>query len=164
MLGIKNILCATDFSESSDFAFRLACALARDYGARVVVLHVISPPVGIYGEGAVIPPPEGYHDPLREKLLQLQPRDKRIVVEHRLLEGEAPGAILAVAQDMKADVIVMGTHGRKGLTRLLMGSVAEQVLRRASCPVLTVKKPLPGGYPPVEAPAEAAGEVAAGAR
>jgi nucleotide-binding universal stress UspA family protein len=185
MLAIKNILCATDFSESSDFAFRLACALARDYGARLVVLHVISPPMGIYGEGAVIPPPVGYQEPLREKLLQLQPRDKRIVVEHRLLEGEAPGAILAVAQDMKADrllegeapgailavaqdmkadVIVMGTHGRKGLTRLLMGSVAEQVLRRASCPVLTVKKPLAGGYPPVEAAAEAADEVAVGAR
>jgi nucleotide-binding universal stress UspA family protein len=165
MLAIKNILCATDFSESSDFAFRVACALARDYGARLVVLHVVTPPTMLYAEvGAFIPPPDEFNEPLREKLLQLQLRDKRVVVEHRLVEGEAAAAILAVAEGVKADVIVLGTHGRTGLARLVMGSVAEQVLRRAPCPVLTVKKPLPGSSPPVEAPTTATDEVAAGVR
>jgi nucleotide-binding universal stress UspA family protein len=163
MLAIKNILCATDFSESSAFAFRVACTLARDYRARLVVLHAVPPPVGAYCD-FYIPPDFGYQEPLREKLLQLQPRDQRIAVEHRLVEGEAAATILAVAKDMPADVVVLGTHGRTGLARLVIGSVAEQVLRKAVCPVLTVKKPLPGGSPPVDAPAAAAGEVAAGAR
>jgi nucleotide-binding universal stress UspA family protein len=163
MLAIKNILCATDFSESSDFAFRVGCALARDYGARLVALHVVTPPTVLFTEGAFVPPPEGFQEPLRQRLLQLQPSDPRIVVEHRLVEGEAPAAILAVAQDMHADVIVMGTHGRTGLARLLTGSVAEQVLRKAACPVLTVKKPLQGDFLPGDAHAETTDEVPAGA-
>ncbi len=63
-------------------------------------------------------------------------------VERRLLQGDAAREILGVAKDMKCDLIVLGTHGRTGLGRLLMGSVAEQVVRHASCPVLTVKMPL----------------------
>jgi universal stress protein A len=154
MLAVKNILCATDFSESSDFAFRVACALARDYGARLTALHVILPPLGAYGEGGYLPPPEEYEEGIHEKLVKLQPHDPRIVTDHRLEEGEAVPTILWVAGQTHADVIVMGTHGRKGLGRLLMGSVAEQVVRKASCPVLTVKKPVPAARPPVDADAE----------
>jgi nucleotide-binding universal stress UspA family protein len=62
-------------------------------------------------------------------------------LEHRLVEGDAATVILQVATEIKCDLIVMGTHGRTGLSRLLMGSVAEQVVRNASCPVLTVKTP-----------------------
>lgn len=151
MLAVKNILCATDFSESSAFAFRVACALARDYGARLTVLHVILPPLGAYGEGSYLPPPDEYADEVHDKLIQLKPHDQRIVTEHRLEEGEAVPTILRVAAEAQADVIVMGTHGRKGLGRLLMGSVAEQVVRKALCPVLTVKKPVAAARPPVDA-------------
>jgi nucleotide-binding universal stress UspA family protein len=143
MLAIKMILHPTDFSERSDFAFRLACSLARDYGARLIVLHVAEPPKAVGGEGLwVIPPPLDL-DPLREQLRQLQPRDPKIQVERRLLEGHAATEILRVAEDVKCDLIVMGTHGRTGLGRLLMGSMAEQVVRKASCPVLTLKTPAP---------------------
>jgi len=143
MLAIKTILHATDFSESSDFAFRLSCALARDYGARLVILHVAPPLIGYYGEGTVVPAPEAYEDTLKEDLEQLRPSDPGIKVEHRLVEGEPAREILRQAQETKADVIVMGTHGRTGLSRLVMGSVAELVVRKSSCPVLTVKKPVP---------------------
>ena len=80
-------------------------------------------------------------EPLRERLQQLRPEDPKILVEHRLVQGGGAEEILQVAQERKCDLIVMGTHGRTGLGRLLMGSVAEQVVRKAACPVLTVKTP-----------------------
>ncbi len=140
MLAIKTILHPTDFSEGSDIAFRLACSLARDYGARLIVLHVAAPPEGFfYGEGIIPLPPKNHREPLHEKLLLVQPRHNGITVEHRLAEGDAVAEILQEAEAEKADVIVMGTHGRTGVGRLVMGSVAEQVVRRAACPVVTVK-------------------------
>jgi nucleotide-binding universal stress UspA family protein len=139
MLAIKTILHPTDFSERSDFAFRLACSLARDYGARLIVLHVAEPPVPVTPAGMLVLQPAINLDILREKLHQLQPPDPMIQVEHRLIVGTAATEILQVAEVSKCDLIVLGTHGRTGLGRLLMGSVAEQVVRRASCPVLTVK-------------------------
>lgn len=78
-----------------------------------------------------------------------QPSDPKIVAEHRVAEGEPPDEILGLAQALKCDLIVMGTHGRTGLSRLLTGSVAEEVLRKAPCPVLAAKTPLPEA-PPVE--------------
>jgi nucleotide-binding universal stress UspA family protein len=147
MLPVKTILHPTDFSENSAFAFRLACALARDYGARLVLVHVAPPPFGAYSEGIYLPTPEGYLEPLEDELKKLQPHDSNIAVEHRLVDGEAAPMILKVAAEVKADVIVMGTHGRTGLARLVMGSVAEQVVRKARCPVLTVKHPVPAVTP-----------------
>lgn len=139
MLAIRTILYPTDFSESSEQAFRLACALARDYGARLVALHVVPPPTVVYAEGVVPPEPEEYLQAMGEKLRQLKPRDPKLPLEHRLLQGDPAAEILRVAEETGCDVIVLGTHGRTGLARLLMGSVAEQVVRRAPCPVVAVK-------------------------
>jgi nucleotide-binding universal stress UspA family protein len=141
MLLLRTILHPTDFSEPSAYAFRLACSLARDYGARLIVLHVATPPVVVYGEGVLPPEPADFQDRLREQLHQVVPQDPKVSVGHRLLQGDAPTEILRVAGEDKCDLIVMGTHGRTGLRRLLMGSVAEQVVRKSSCPVLTVKTP-----------------------
>jgi nucleotide-binding universal stress UspA family protein len=141
MLAIKTILHPTDFSERSDFAFRLACSLSRDYGARLVLLHVAEPPPPVAAEGVLMLPPTIDLEPLRARLQQLRPEDPKILVEHRLVQGGAAEEILQVAQERKCDLIVMGTHGRTGLGRLLMGSVAEQVVRKSACPVLTVKTP-----------------------
>ena len=153
MLGIKTILHPTDFSAHSDVAFRLACSLARDYGARLLVAHVVEPPLPIYGDGLVLPTAQGIKKPLQALLHQLLPQDPKVQVEHRLLEGDASTEILRVAKEVGCHLIVMGAHGRTGLGRLLMGSVAEQVLRRASCPVLTVKTPFPESVSAPEAPA-----------
>lgn len=143
MLPVKTILHATDFSENSALAFRLACALAHDYGARLVILHASGPSLELYSQGICLPAPEAMLESLQEQLLKLQPHDRSIVTEHRLEEGEPVPTILTVAKRVGADVIVMGTHGRTGLGRFLMGSVAEQVVRKAQCPVLTVKHPVP---------------------
>jgi len=147
MLTVKTLLCATDFSECSKVAFRLGCALARDYGARLVVLHVVPSPFGAYGQAVYLPVPEDYLTELHDKLLKLQPHDQRVVTEHRLEEGEPVPTILRIAAETGAEVIVLGTHGRTGLGRLLMGSVAEQIVRKAPCPVLTVKKPVATTHP-----------------
>src|SRR5262249_27158268 len=78
---------------------------------------------------------------LDHKLHQVAIAGSDVKVEHRLVEGFAAEGILNAAKEAKADIIVMGTHGRTGFNRLLMGSVAEEVLRKATCPVLTVKPP-----------------------
>jgi nucleotide-binding universal stress UspA family protein len=163
MLPVKRILHPTDFSECSDAAFHLACSLARDYSARLLVLHVAVPPAIVYGEGVVPPVPPESPDSLRERLRRLCPRDPKVEAEHRLLEGEAADEILRAAGEANADVIVMGTQGRTGLSRLLMGSVAEQVLRRATCPVVTVKS-TPAKTSAAGAAPEAAGRAAGVAR
>jgi nucleotide-binding universal stress UspA family protein len=142
MLRLQTILHPTDFSERSRVAFELACSLARDHGARLLVVYVLSPIV--YGELASWQQGDDYYEELRNNLRQLQPPDSTVHVEYRLEEGEIVTEILRVAQETKSDLIVLGTHGRTGLVRLLMGSVAEQVLRKASCPVLTVRATLPG--------------------
>src|SRR4051812_8996929 len=119
MLAIHRILHPTDFSAPSACAFQLACALARDYGATLVVAHV-GPPPAVYGE-----PPLGLleeFDPeaLRRRLDDLTPFDPGVRIERRLLEGDTAQAILVLARAPGCDLIVMGTHGRTGLPRLLM--------------------------------------------
>ena len=142
MLPIKTILHPTDFSEQAGYGFQMACALARDYGARLIVCHVYQPPPVVYGEfGAAPPPLDETPESLRERLARVRPPEDEVDVQHYLLEGDAAEEIVELARDSLCDLIVMGTHGRTGLGRLLMGSVAERVMRRAPCPVLTIKAP-----------------------
>lgn len=167
MLHLATILHPTDFSDDSEFAFRLACALARDYNARLILLHVISPSEALYG-GIVEPSENGPRveeakeclremeksdwrvpcptsflvEEAKEKLRQLEGQAHRVRVESQVLEGDPVDMILRAAEETSSDLIVMGTHGRRALARLLMGSVAEAVLRKAPCPVLTAKPDL----------------------
>jgi len=152
MLPIRTILHPTDFSESSNFAFRLACSLARDYSVRLLVLHVGRQPIVTPVTGIIPPEPVQYEEELTAQLHKLQAENPKVPVESRLIFGADPATeILRLAQQTKSDLIVMGTHGRTGLGRLLMGSVAEQVVRHAPCPVLTVKTPFPQP-PPASVP------------
>jgi nucleotide-binding universal stress UspA family protein len=141
MLAIRTILFPTDFSHRSEYAFRMATAVARDYGARLVVVHVAPPPLVVYGEGMIAEQPELYQGELKEKLGGVLPADAKVAVEHVLADGDPATEILRLAKERNCDLIVMATHGWTGLTRLLMGSVAEAVVRKAPCPVLTVKAP-----------------------
>lgn len=134
------IIHPTDFSESSARAFELACALARDQGARLVVLHVL-PPATFHGEVVARRQPE-FEDDMWQKLRQVQDPDGQFMTEHRLLSGDPVGEIVRAAEQSGANLIVMGTHGRTGIGRVLMGSVAEHVLRTALCPVMTVRPDL----------------------
>lgn len=144
MLAVETILYPTDFSADSQPAFEVACALAGDAGGRVVILHVERPPLTTLGGTAGVPPlPDEYdRQSLWEQLQGVQPSRSGIAIEHRLEYGEPESVIIKTALDIGADLIVMGTHGRSGLRRLLMGSVAEHVVRKAPCPVLTVRTPI----------------------
>lgn len=144
-LPIQTILHPTDFSEQARAAFHVACTLARDYAARVIVLHVAPPPITVLGGMTAVPTlPDEYNVPvLEEKVRALRSPYAAVPLEPRVVEGEAAQVILEIARQRPCDLIVMGTHGRTGLGRMLMGSVAEQVVRKAPCPVLTVKTPLP---------------------
>jgi nucleotide-binding universal stress UspA family protein len=160
MLSIRTILHPTDYSERSEGAFRLSCSLARDYGAQLVLLHVIPPPYLVDGGDPVVAKIiRGFLDEQRQQLERLRPLDPQVEVTHRLTQGDPPVEILRAAQKINCDLIVMGTHGSTGLKRLLMGSVAEGVAREAHCPVVIVKTPFrrsesPCG-PSVGAPHEA---------
>lgn len=139
MLQLKTILHPTDFSPQSQQAFHLACSLARDHGGGIVLLHVQEPPPVAEGGMVPLPPPMQTRQQLDEALAAIRPTDPQVKIERRVEEGLAANTILAVAEETRCDLIVLGTHGRTGLSRLLMGSVAEQVVRKAPCPVLTVK-------------------------
>ncbi len=151
MLPIRTILHATDFSERSKMAFDLAVSLARDYAARLVLLHVRQPVVGAWGEFGYIPPDARETPEVIARRLQELSADAKVSVERQIAEGDAAEAILHAARETQCDLIVIGTHGRTGLGRLLMGSVAEQVLRKAPCPVLTVKTPFAKAAPALRA-------------
>jgi nucleotide-binding universal stress UspA family protein len=143
MIKFRIILYPTDFSPQSGPAFLVACSLARDLKARLIVLHVLEQPTFVYSGVVMAPPPPPTSDEERRTLLarlqRVRPLDVTLAVEHRLEVGDPATGILQVAQELGCDLIVLGTHGRTGLKRLLMGSVAEQVVREAVCPVLTVK-------------------------
>lgn len=140
MLAIRAILHPTDFSDNSGQAFRLACSLARDHGARLIVVHVIPEPrVPL---GGIMTPPAAEDYPEVKKQLEEIRADPKIRLDRRLAVGDPATEICSLARNTKSKLIVMGTHGRKGLNRFLMGSVAEQVVRKADCPVLTVRLPI----------------------
>jgi len=151
MLPIRTILCPVDFSENSKPAFHLACALARDYKARLHVINV-APLPGFYGEGIVIVRTEKSKEEALSRLKDLQASEPSLEMQYHLREGEPFLEILETAKRIKSDLIVMGTHGWTGLNRLLMGSVAEQVMRKATCPVLTINSK---AHLNVESPKEA---------
>lgn len=152
MLPIRTILHPTDFSEAADYAYRLARMIARDCGARLIVLHVVglelNLPHPIHTElGLAFDCSEDEHSRHAAWMRRLHEGfegDPELRVETRLIYGDAATQIVHLAEEVPCDLIVMGTHGRSGLGRLLMGSVAEAVLRQARCPVLTVKSPLAG--------------------
>jgi len=141
MLPIRTIVHPTDFSANSQCAWEMACAIARDYGARLLLVHVEAP-LPVFAELGAIPPEAVDRRALERELVQIKPTDPKFAVTRTLLFGDEPSTINRFAKENNADLIVMGTHGRSGLGRLIMGSVAEAVLRDAPCPVLTIKTPL----------------------
>lgn len=139
MLPIRTILHPTDLSAESAGAFQLACALARGSSARLVLLLVYPPPFN--GAEAVDRARSGgIEEALRAQLTELKPDDPAVRVEYRAEEGRPADVIVRVARQIGADLIVMGTHGRGGAARALMGSVAETVNRKAACAVATVRQ------------------------
>jgi nucleotide-binding universal stress UspA family protein len=141
MSAIKTILHPTDFSAPAEYAFKLACSLARDLKAHLILLHV-NPP-GFRPNKLT---DEEYKKRLWDDLGRVtdaDPKLRELYIKTELMEGDPVEVILRTAKEHACDLIVMGTVGRTGLTRVLMGSVAEAVLRKGACPVLVVKPPAP---------------------
>jgi nucleotide-binding universal stress UspA family protein len=142
----KKILIATDFSECAEQALDYAVALAGVLGAKLHLLNVIViptlaiPQVGVAVASTLIEPM------VRTQQAEL---DKRVTrhasagIETVLRTGDARDAVVDVAREIGADLIVMGTHGRRGVRRALIGSIAESVVRTAPCPVLTIREHKP---------------------
>jgi nucleotide-binding universal stress UspA family protein len=138
----RTILHPTDFSEASAAALVYASELAHRQGGRLLIFHAVEtlgPENVTYGEAVSRLQPEGYRHRLWEDLLRVRPPHPDVLVEYVLNQGDPAQAILRAVEEHGGDLIVMGSHGRRGLRRLLMGSVAEQVVRAARCPVLVVK-------------------------
>ncbi len=151
MRELNRVLCPVDFSEFSMRAYRYALSVASHYGAKLSLQHVVEP--WRYPSADFSPSPEvldQFYDTLREESVErLQQLVKTcahdgVQTECVVPVGIASDCILAYAQAQETDLIVMGTHGRRGFDRLMLGSVTERVVRKASCPVLTVSDPSHG--------------------
>jgi len=148
MLEIKLILCPVDFSEFSIRAYHYALSLAEHYRAKLVTQHIVElwrypyadfvASTGDYAEFCRVLR-EGGKEQL-EKFVKNHPRNE-IQPELVVHQGMAPDCILALAQARKTDLIVMGTHGRRGYDRVVLGSVTNRVMRTATCPVLAICRP-----------------------
>ena len=146
MKSFRRILHPTDFSRASAPAMAKALQLARRDGAELLVAHVLLPPAPLVGDGFVSAGAYGALDvaarkDAQKRLAALVARAKKtkVRVKGLLLRGIPHLQIPHTAKLKRADLIVMGTHGRSGLSRLFLGSVAERVIRLAPCPVLTVR-------------------------
>jgi nucleotide-binding universal stress UspA family protein len=136
----KKILFCTDFSRLSDAALPLATSLARDQKGALIVVHVQEPPA-VYAAGELYYGPlEPDKEALQELLHRVTPADPAVVCTHQMVFGDPAMEIVRVAKDEGVGMIVMSSHGRTGLARVLMGSVAEKVVRRAHCPVVIFKE------------------------
>jgi nucleotide-binding universal stress UspA family protein len=146
MTALKNILVPTDFGDQAERALELALELARHFEAQLTLLHVVSFPAMAYANDAYWPS-EAFDRALEQVKLRAQQRldalCARVKARHPrteavLLSGHPSDRVVEVAALRKADLVVMGTHGRRGLPRMLLGSVAEKVVRLCPVPVLIV--------------------------
>ena len=145
-MKFRRILYPTDFSRASGVAFTKALSLAKENRAELTLVHVISPMAPFVGEGYVSPDTyrsieQGARRSAQRRLAGLLKKATKAGVRARsvVLEGISYEQIARVARARRADLIVMGTHGRTGFSRFFMGSVAERVIPLAPCPVLTVR-------------------------
>ncbi len=147
MLKIERIVCPTDFSDFSQRAYDYGLSLARHYNAELYLLHVVRPVIIGYPEYAIPDSVNEFYGELREHAEEQLREFAKVHAEGGLQakvtvqEGVVTESILEFARENSIDMIVMGTHGRKGFQRLTLGSVTERVLRRAGCPVLVVRRP-----------------------
>jgi nucleotide-binding universal stress UspA family protein len=142
---IKKILVPVDFTEHSAEALRIAADLARRYEASLDLLHVVQTMTYALPEGYVVPTADVLDKIMTLSQVQLTAAKKAAIeagapsVETTLLQGGVASGILGFAEEHHVDLIVMGTHGHTGMKHMLLGSVAEHIVRVAASPVLTVR-------------------------
>ncbi len=146
MASFNRILLATDFSDTSACAVEHAILLARTFGANLHVLHVLESEIPVMMDGVTYLPPNYFEEMEKmaaERLEEVIPRADRDKLSVTLVmrKGNPFLEVVRYARDQKMDLIVLGTHGRGAIAHVLMGSVAEKIVRKASCAVLTVRHP-----------------------
>ncbi len=148
MIKMKTILHPTDFSEPSKHAMKYAISMSDEFSAKLVILHVIEEiSSALYFDMLQTPPLAQLMADIEKQankaLQELLPADvrARLKVEYLIRKGAPFLEIIRCAQEIEADLIVCGTHGRSGIKHALFGSVAEKVVRKAPCPVLSVRHP-----------------------
>jgi len=148
-MKVRSILLPTDFSECANFALSYATSLARDFKASIICVHVVEPVVPTVGYTGITEPlpiadiSEQLEDSATRELPKIAECDEcaGLDVEEVIAHGDAAAEIVRVAREREIDLIVIASHGRTGLGRILFGSTAEEVVRHAPCPVLVVKPP-----------------------
>ncbi len=141
-MNVRKVVAATDYSEASVVAVETALSLAMETGSTLYLLHVLELPTGVDPMiGLVKPPMTGWHEKSMQALERLIPENKGedVKIEKEVRVGSPATAIEDFAKEKKADMIVVGTHGRRGFARMLIGSTAETLLHEAPCQVLVVK-------------------------
>jgi universal stress protein A len=146
-MQIRSILLPTDFSECGNYALSYAASLARSFGASILCVHVIEPMVPTVGYSGMTEPlpiadiTDQLENSAERELPKIAEREEfaGLETEELIVHGEAASEIVRVARERKVDLIVVSSHGRTGLGRILFGSTAEAVVRHAPCPVLVVK-------------------------
>lgn len=146
MIEVKRILFPTDFSEHSEHAWTYALAFAKEFGAELHLIHVVAAPPHV-GEAYVTYDPKKLLEAMTaeanaqlDRMVEVA-RDAGLTFHRLVVTGVDFREIIEAARTREVDLIVMATHGRTGLAHALMGSVAEKVVRKAPCPVLTIKHP-----------------------
>lgn len=145
-MKLEKIIYATDFSERCQPALHYATAFAAAENARLLIVHVDDETPGLVigdvGYG-YLPHVDRIAEEQLEQLEKIKPSTPNVSFERHFLRGDAAEEIIKFAKEQDAHLIVIGTHGASGLSRLLMGGVAEEIVRSAPCPVLTVRIPDP---------------------
>lgn len=152
MINITRILCPVDFSDCSRHALDYAVGIARRHEARITALYVLPPLVPL------LPPVGGgLYPPIAFSPADLEQYDRELAsfaagsgdvpIQTQVAQGSVVGEIVRVASALPADLLVLGTHGRSGFERLMLGSTTEKLLRKAACPVLTVPPHAPDAAP-----------------
>jgi nucleotide-binding universal stress UspA family protein len=146
MLDIRKILVPTDFSGHAETAADFAVGLAQKFASEVYFLHVYDIPTYVLPDGAIVPAPDVVANVISDAEQQIERlvqkyKDTGVKAVAELRQGVPLSNIVKMARELAVDLIVMGTHGRTGIEHFLIGSVAEKVVRKAPCPVLTVPRP-----------------------
>jgi nucleotide-binding universal stress UspA family protein len=143
----KTILCSVDFDENSLAALDKAVEIARHLGSSIVLVHVLPLIVAL---GEVPPPVALYEDQKKDAQAKLDDIAKQRLggLKHQahVYTGDVIASILAAQAKLQPDLLVMATHGRRGLARMFLGSVTEAVVRKATCPVLTIREEIPAAH------------------
>jgi universal stress protein A len=145
LVSIQKIVVPTDFSEVSLKAMDYAIAFARQFAAEVLIVHVLDD-VPVAGEDAIVSLGETGLPKVRERAerrlaeMANAKRAENLKVETALRSGSAPQEIIETAKEHQADLIILATHGRRGIKRFFLGSTTERVVRHACCPVLVVRE------------------------